>query len=132
MSDIVKKAFERVCDEHETSARWYVTLYREIPFYGGPQEGGWWGCDVETVAFKSFLSHALAMEAAERVWALAKELNEQARQDFGKKCLTELDAAERRGMDPGELREVDGEDNFYVAIEQNLGNDAKRGSRTWE
>lgn len=46
----------------------YVSLYAKTPFYGGPEEGGWWGHDVVLVSHQSVSS----AEEAEAVKARLK------------------------------------------------------------
>ena len=38
----LRRAFFEVVDEPKPAVGVYLSLYRETPFYGGPEEGGWW------------------------------------------------------------------------------------------
>lgn len=128
----IEDAFNQVCEDAEPTKSAYVSLYVSSPFYGGPEEGGWWGRDVSLVS----TFHCMTMEKAdavlEKVKELAKELSEKAKQDFYTQCRNELDAADRRGIDYDSLREVDGEETYFVVKEEIQGEQSSRGSRHWD
>jgi len=129
--DATQQAFYQVCDEAEPVVSAYVSLYCSSPFYGGAEEGGWWGTDVHLVS----TFHCMTMEKAdavlEKVKILAAELNEQAKQSFYTQCLAELDAADRRGIDYDSLREVDGKETYFVVTEEIQGEHTSIGDRHW-
>ena len=39
------EAFHQICKEAKPAKSHHVSLYANEPFYGGPEEGGWWGSD---------------------------------------------------------------------------------------
>lgn len=113
-----KEAFFTVCDDAQPAESHYLSLYVSVPYYGGPEEGGWWGSDTLLVAYKHFNTKE-AMEAAKaKVEALAEELNEQAKRDFGDQCLLEMEWLDARGLDADYLPEVDGESSYWVTTEE--------------
>jgi hypothetical protein len=76
---------------------------------------------------------AEALEAARaKVEALAIELNEQARRDFGEQCLREMAWLEARGLDSDYLPEVDGESSYSVVTEDVPGSMVSQGCRHYE
>lgn len=83
---------------------WYVVLMQKVPFYGGPEEGGWWGADHIVVKYKEFPSEELARKAADRVEDLAKELSAESQKQYGEYCLATWD-------DPSE---PDGPTEYYI------------------
>lgn len=128
----VKEAFFQVCDDAQPASSHYVSLYCNVPYYGGPEEGGWWGSDTVLVAYREFDTEIAAKIAKEGVEQLAKELNEQAKREFGEQCLRESEWLEARGLDADYLPEVDGEESYYVVIEEVPGSQSKVGCRHYE
>lgn len=127
-----KEAFFTVCADAQPAESHYLSLYVQVPYYGGPEEGGWWGSDTHLVAYKHF-DTLEALEAAKAaVEAMAVELNEQARRDFGDRCLRELEWLEARGLDSDYLPEVDGESCYFVTTEDVPGASVSLGCRHYE
>jgi len=127
----IQNAFHAVCDKSQPSEDWYVCLMEEIPYYGGPEEGGWWGTDYELRAYQKFPSEELANAAKERVNELAKELEEEAQKDYGEQCLRDMEWLEKRGLEADFLPEPDGPSRFYVRVCQELPQNSY-GSRHYE
>ena len=126
------EAFFSVCDDAQPAESHYLSLYVSVPYYGGPEEGGWWGTDTALVAYKHF-DTSEAMEAARgKVETLSAELNEQARRDFGEQCLREMAWLDARGLDADYLPEVDGESSYSVVTEDVPGSMVSEGCRHYE
>ena len=132
MTNADKAAFFAVCDKAEPAQSFYVSLYREIPFYGGPEEGGWWGHDTELVAYQEFPTVEATTAAYEQVGILARKLSEEQKNAFNQSCAAECEWLEARGLDPDFLPEVDGEIYYFPAIEQRPGGLSSEGSRHYE
>lgn len=133
MSDsYISAAFDAICTEAVPAAAHYVSLYRDEPFYGGPEEGGWWGRDTVLVSHVRVdtREHAEAIRA--EVEKLAADLSKQARDGFNAQCAAECEWLEQRGLDADYLPEVDGEVSYRVAVEDRAGEHAYRGSRYYE
>jgi hypothetical protein len=122
-------AFHEVCDKAEGRRTYYVSLYVEVPFYGGPEEGGWWGTDVALVASEEFRSKSQANLAKKQVERLAKQLSANAKREFGEQCCREMEWLDARNMDPEDLPEVDGEERYFVVVENTLGEHEKTDDR---
>lgn len=74
-----------------------------------------------------------SLEAAqEKVEALAVELTNQARREFGEQCLREMEWLEARGLDADYLPEVDGESRYFVTAEDVPGSMVSQGCRHYE
>lgn len=116
MDTSIQEAFDRVLSDATAAETWYVALVEDRPYYGGPEEGGWWGHDTDIVAYKEFASEALARAAADAVEALAVELERDARAAHGRHCLDELDWLDARGLDADFLPEPDGPPIFRVVV----------------
>ncbi len=112
----IKQAFEKVCDESIEYGEWYVSLVEDIPYYGGPEEGGWWGRDSIVLAFQVYPTEELADQAAAGVLKLAKELEQEARKSYGEQCLRETEWLEARGLDDSFLPEPDGPSEYRVCV----------------
>ena len=128
----MKDAFDKICSGAKGAERKYVSLYEKVPFYGGPEEGGWWGESVHLVASEFFYSEREASAALAAVKALADRGTEEAREAWGKRCVSELDWLEARGLDPDYLPETDGHSNFFAAVEASPGSLERADSRTYE
>lgn len=131
MNTYIQEAFERVLRDATAAETWYVALVEDRPYYGGPEEGGWWGHDTDVVAYQEFASEALARAAADAVEALAVELERDARQAHGEQCRRELDWLDARGLDADYLPEPDGPATFRVIVTSELPC-ATRGPRHYE
>ena len=126
---MLTEAFFAVCDEAQPAKGSYVSLYRSDPYYGGPEEGGWWGEDTTLVAYQHYPAEIAAEAALEQVKLLADEQNKQERKAYGEHCLRQTEWLEARGLDDDFLPEPDGETNFFAVVEENLGCLESRGNR---
>jgi hypothetical protein len=109
----------------------YVTLYVDRPFYGGPEEGGWWGRDTEMVAYQEVPTEEQAQALRDKVDVLAEQLSKVAKIEFGKRCQAECEWLEARGLDADWLPEVNGEDRYWVTTEKELGSMVSEGDRSY-
>lgn len=119
MSNFYSEAFYAVCKEAKTVTAaniWYVCLMESIPYYGGPEEGGWYGRDNVVVAYQECLSEHQAQTLADEVHKLALELTENERRSYGERCLFETEWLEARGLDDSYLPEPDGPSEFSVCV----------------
>lgn len=131
MSDL-RNAFFAVCDDVKPAKASYVSLYMDAPYYGGPEEGGWWGTDTELVAYQRCTNDEEAEVKRERVQKLAAELTRNAEDSFGRRCQAETEWLEARGLDDSFLPEVDGNETYWVAVEDRPGSHVRTGSRHYE
>jgi hypothetical protein len=128
-----KAAFYSVVDEPNEVDQWYVSLYSVDPFYGGPQEGGWWGEDQNLVCWKVYPSKEEAEKAKARVELVAKTFNKIESTKWSVQCERELDIAEAKGMESNDLfGETDGPTTYIVIVEKEIGSNAYRSSRSYE
>lgn len=127
-SDAIVMAFHDKCTEAKQAETWYCYLYADHPYYGGPEEGGWWGTDQEIIAFQEFPSEELARAAQDAAYEMAKELTAQSRAEFGEFCNRQLEWLEARGLDSDFLGEVDGESTYGIGVSQEVPQ-SSRGSR---
>lgn len=131
MVNYLRDAFNAVIDDAKPAEKWYVALMERVPYYGGPEEGGWWGNDTHLVAYREFPSEELAEAARKAVEKLAAELKAESHKVFGEKMLRELDWLEERGLDADWLPEPDGESDYYVVVSQGIPEESY-GSRHYE
>lgn len=127
-----KEAFFDVCSEAIPAKSSYVSLYRHETFYGGPEEGGWWGHDVVLVAHHECRSEVEAEAVAAQVNSLAAKLSKDARDSFNRGCAAEMAWLEARGLDADYLPEVGGSDEYRVVTESIPGEHEYRSSRHYE
>jgi hypothetical protein len=127
----IKSAFFNICKDAKPAESAYVSLYISIPFYGGPEEGGWWGSDVELVASEKFTCLERAEAGAKEVQRMADILNRDAKNTFYERCRAECDWLEARGLDDDFLPEVDGETSYFVVVEEYKGSRERKGDRQY-
>jgi hypothetical protein len=125
----ISEAFFDVCSDAKEANGCYVSLYLNTPFYGGPEEGGWWGKDTELIAYQWYATEEQACQAKKSVTKKADELNESARREHGEYCGRTMEWLEARGLDADFLPEVDGECVYYVVTEDTPGEFSSRGER---
>lgn len=116
----LQQAFNTVCSEAKQAQGFYVSLMESVPYYGGPEEGGWWGSDHIVHAYQYYATEEAANAAAEAVKKLAEELETQAKREFGEQCLREMEWLDARGLDADYLREPDGNSEFFVTVTESL------------
>jgi hypothetical protein len=127
-----QEAFFAICPDAKPAHRHFVSLYVNLPYYGGPEEGGWWGSDTELVAYHEVSSDDEATEVMQRVKTRVAQLDRDAKDRFTRQCAAECEWLEARGLDSDYLPEVDGEENYWVATESTPGEHVHRGSRYYE
>lgn len=127
-----KQAFLEICKTAQPAKKSYVSLYVDLPYYGGPEEGGWWGSDTELVAYQETNSDVEAKELQDQVRALAIDLSRDAKGTFNRRCAAETEWLEARGLDDSFLPEVDGPSHYWVTTEQRPGEHVNQGSRHYE
>jgi hypothetical protein len=130
MAHYIHEAFHRVCLQAKAPETWYVCLMEKAQFYGGPEEGGWWGTDTFLSAYQEFPTEEAAEAAAEEVRKLADELSKQSRREHGRQCLRETEWLEARGLDADYLPEPDGPSEYHVLVSRGLP-EGSRGCRQY-
>lgn len=130
MACFIQDAFNAVCDKAKNVETWHVVLMESVQFYGGPEEGGWYGTDSHVIAFQEFPSQELADAAADKVRLLAEELSQQSKKEYGDQCLRELDWLDARGLEADYLPEPDGPASYYVTVSQGIPEN-RRGDRQY-
>lgn len=132
--EALQEAFDEVCTAAEHRDDIYVSIYERVSYYGGPEEGGWWGNDNVLRAWQSFPSRSVAEKHLERVIELAQKKTHEAVREWSEQCRRECDWCEDRGIDPADhpMGETDGPSDFFVVIEEDLGSSEHRGCRHYE
>lgn len=132
MCNPIASAFGSVIKDATPCASYYVVLWRIVPFYGGPQEGGWWGEDRIPESYKEYSTMDAARQACDQVIETARQLGKEARRAHAEKCGRELDYCEARGIDDANsvFGEVNGADRYWVTVETELP-EKRFGEREW-
>ena len=112
-------AFNQIVESPVPCSKFYVVLWVNCPYYGGPEEGGWWGNDRIPQAFTECASECQANALRDRIEVLAKSLSSEASRDHGRTCLSQLAYCEARGIDDSNsvYGETDGEDSYDVTVQ---------------
>lgn len=129
---MINEAFFNICREAKPAKSSYVSLYVNVPYYGGPEEGGWWGSDNVLVAYHQCGNDVEAEHVKAKVEELAQEMSDDAKRSFGRACLAQCEWLEARGLDSDSLPEVDGEESYFVVVEDSPGQHVARGCRHYE
>ncbi len=127
----LRQAFELQLPDAKPAEGAYVALMESVPYYGGPEEGGWWGRDTNVVAYRWFATAEAAKTAAALIEKQAVELSTLARDEHGRYCQSQLEWLDARGLDSDFLPEVDGPSEYYVTVTNSYPEDS-RGSRRYE
>ena len=134
MSDMMIEAWNAVTEGEATAAQpHYVSLYEDLPFYGGAEEGGWWGNDRILREYLQVPSLAAAEALRYQLEITASEMTKEAKRSHAAACLAQCEQAWERGVDPETIYgEDDGASEFIVRIETVPGAAAYRGCRHYE
>jgi hypothetical protein len=124
-----KEAFFEVCRNAEPARSSYVSLYVNRSYYGGPEEGGWWGADTELIASQECSNDVEAQAILAKVQELAAQKSKDAKQAYNQACRAQCEWLEARGLDDDFLREVDGEDKYWATVESTPGSQVRQGNR---
>jgi hypothetical protein len=116
----IQAAFDAVCADAQTPETFYVCLVESCQCYGGPEEGGWYYQDNNLVAFQGFSTEELATAAADKIKALAEELQNQSRREYGEHCLRQMEWLEARGLDADYFPEDDGPSEYRVFVSDEI------------
>ena len=128
----VELAFEQVlADAAKPTGCYYVVLWQYGSYYGGPEEGGWWGTDTIPLKYATFSTEEAAENAKAKILVLATEMSQDARRRHGEYCLQQSAWLEERGLDDDFLRQPDGADEYHVSVHETLP-EASHGSRHYE
>lgn len=98
----------------------YIVLWKRTPFYGGPEEGGWWGNDETPVAYHRVSTLEAAEELRAKIEAEAAAKTADAKREHGDKCLAQLAYCEARGIDDSNsvYGEDDGPETYFVTVQE--------------
>lgn len=117
---MIDEAFHQICKDAVKPEGWFLILMEKISFYGGPEEGGWWGNDNVIIAYHKFDSEELANKAKIEVQKLVDQMTADAQKSYGYHCNRQLDWLDDRGLDSDYLRENDGPSNYYLVVDQEI------------
>lgn len=131
IQNIVEAFYDANPDAEKHDGGWYVTLYCEVQFYGGPEEGGWWGHDVVAEASQHYGTRVEADAALLAVKDAAESMTKDAKRSFGEQCLAESEWLDARGLDDDYLPEVAGADGYTAVVERHAGQQHRVAPRGW-
>jgi len=101
----------------ETRTIFYVTLWRIESYYGGPEEGGWWGENHLVESVTQFDNEADAEAYATRIDNDIRTRSREAETAWANGCRAECEWADARGLDVNDaFPETDGPDTYSCTI----------------
>ncbi len=118
MSDksIFLQAWDEIVEDSEVAQECYLSFYENVPYYGGPEEGGWWGYLQILQKYCKCSSRQQAEMLREKLHKYCEELTEEAKKADGENCLRHIERADRRGEDVDDDG-YDGPSTYYMIIE---------------
>lgn len=121
-NDNIRAAFKAIIPDATLAKPHYIVLWKRTPFYGGAEEGGWWGNDETPVAYHRVSTLEAAEELREQIEAKAKEMTAEASRAHGEGCLNQLAYCEARGIDDSNsvYGEDDGAESYYVTVQEEV------------
>lgn len=131
MTNDILDAYLETIPDAEPSEIVYVSLYSNIPFYGGPEEGGWYGEDTVLIAYYA-CEKRIAKKLKKQINKLAKEKSKRELEKYGDHCLRTCEWLNQRGLDPDYLPEPDGPVTYFVVVEKQPGSRTHYDSRTYQ
>lgn len=130
--DIVEAFYNANPDAEKDREGWHCSLYQNVSYYGGPEEGGWWDSDTVLEATQWYPTRQLAERALRVVEDVAKGLSKDAQRQHDGQCATECEWLDDRGLDADYLPEVAGADDYYATLERYAGSRTNQGLRHYE
>jgi hypothetical protein len=128
----LRAAFEAVCVDAVKREGVFLSIYCRSPFYGGPEEGGWWGSDTVLEEYQAFDFIDDARAALNQIGLHVEAENNSAKLEYSKRCRRECEWIEARGLDDNALPEVNGPDSYFVRLETVRGSFESTGARHYE
>jgi hypothetical protein len=129
--DSTREAFFQVCTEAERREDVFVTLYCDDRFFGGPEEGGWYGTDTRLIASQRVYSRQIGDQIAAQAKELADKLTRDAEDDRNRQCAAECEWLEARGLDDDFLPQPNGGERYWIAVEAEQGAAESQGDRAY-
>lgn len=118
MSDnIMIQAWNEIMEDAEEAEACVVSLYSVEPYYGGPEEGGWWGNLYILKEYVRCSSRDAAEKLQEKLQERCSQLNYEAKIADGEHCLRMMEWFEKRGQDTDDYG-YDGPSSYSVFIEK--------------
>ena len=114
----LENAFREMFPTAEAPTAFFVTLYEVKSLYGGPEEGGWWYDWYTPIATKQVSSEFEADTIRTQIRTRAAQMQRDAAKEWANSMRESCDWAEARGIDPADMDEPDGPDNFKVFTEE--------------
>lgn len=133
MSDenIFLQAWKEIVEDSEVAQECYLSLYENAPYYGGPEEGGWWGHLQILKEYCRCTSRQAAELLMHKLQDRCEQLNRELRIADGDDCLRHMKRADQRGEDVDDYG-YDGPSTFYMIIEAIPGQNQNTTMRHYE
>ena len=122
MSDesIFLQAWNEIIEDSEVAQECYLSLYENVSYYGGPEEGGWWGYLQILQKYCKCSSREQAEMLSNKLREHCEQLNKESKKADGEDCLRHMERADRRGEDVDDDG-YDGPSTYYMIIESMPG-----------
>ena len=132
MSDsIFLQAWNEIIEDREVAQECYLSLYENVPYYGGPEEGGWWGSLHILKEYCKCSSREAAEMLMEKLQERCEQLNKESKKADGEDCLRHMERADQRGEDVDDYG-YDGPSTYYMLIESAPGQNQQTSYRHYE
>ena len=118
MSDnIMIQAWNEIMADAQEAEECIVSMYSIEPYYGGPEEGGWWGTLYILREYVRCSNREAAESLRTKLQERCSQLNYEAKIADGEHCLRQIERADARGLDVDDYG-YDGPSSYNVIIEK--------------
>lgn len=118
MSDnMMIQAWNEIMEDAEEAEACIVSLYNVERYYGGPEEGGWWGNLYILKEYVRCSNRVAAERLQEKLQQRCIELNKEEEKLDAELCLRHCERAYARGEDVDDYG-YDGPSSYSVFIEK--------------
>jgi hypothetical protein len=111
------KAWNEIMENAQKAEECVVSMYSVEPYYGGPEEGGWWGNLFILNEYVRCSNRDAAEKLQQKLQERCEELNKEEQQQDSEYCLRYCERAWSRGEDVDDYG-YDGPSTYHVLIEK--------------
>jgi len=115
--DILIQAWDEIMADAQEAEECIVSMYSVERYYGGPEEGGWWGNLFILQKYVRCSNRDAAEKLQHKLQERCEELNREEQQRDSEDCLRHCERAWSRGEDVDDYG-YDGPSTYHVLIEK--------------
>lgn len=125
----LREIFHAVCENAQQSEGKYLCLMARVPYYGGPEEGGWWGEDHIVESYQFCENQVILDKILTEINELVRKENEETKTAYNRFCSDEWERDDSDG--PDSLAVLNGPSELFIEIQDNVPQ-SRYGNRYYE